>query len=132
MRLDLSVEFVRSEVVFPAGLETDVLEIGGVWDQRAEDVSEHIGVGFAVFGLGGSGGPGGVEEVGDVSEKGEFGLGIIGVGDLTLDVFGGVVSILGREETMGEVVGFPRTAGGVSKREDLDKAVSDGFSYADD
>ncbi|KAL6982985.1 hypothetical protein U1Q18_016380, partial [Sarracenia purpurea var. burkii] len=41
--------FEGSGVVFEAGLEADVAEIGGVWDHRREDVPEHGAVGLAVL-----------------------------------------------------------------------------------
>lgn len=77
MEFDLAKALERSDVVFAAGLEADVAEIGGVGDQRSENVPQHGAVGLAVLNLGGPIGPGDVEDVGNVGERRELGEGIL-------------------------------------------------------
>ena len=122
----------RADIVFSARLETDVLEIGGVWDQCAEDVAEHDGVALEVLGLGGSAGPGDVEEVGDVMEGGKLRVGVVGVGDVALDVVDGVVGVPRRPGAAGDAVDLPWATGGVGEGEDLGQAVSNDAGHADD
>lgn len=125
MRLDFSDEIERPYVVFAAGEEADVAEGGGVGEDGVEDVAEHSGVGRAVLGLGDPVGPGDVEDVRDIGERGKLGLRLVGIGDVALDVFDGVVGVPGGTGTSRHAVDFPWTAGCVGEREDLGEAVSD-------
>lgn len=76
---DFSVQFKRTNVMFPTGLQRNVLQIGGIRDHCIQDVFEHFSVDFAVLGFGGSAGPSDVEEMGNVLKTAEFGEGFFGI-----------------------------------------------------
>ena len=119
MGLDLTEGLERAHVVFSSRLETDVAEIWGIWDQRAEQVAEHGAVGVAILGLGGAAGPRDVEDVGDVSQLGELNLGVVWVGDVALNVLDRVIIVPSGPRPSCDAVYLPWTAWGVRKREDF-------------
>lgn len=69
-------------VVFDPRLEAHVLQTGGVWDNRIQDVSEHQRVQGNILGPS----PGHVEDVGDVGEGGELRPRLLCFRDVALDV----------------------------------------------
>ncbi|KAJ4965276.1 hypothetical protein NE237_017125 [Protea cynaroides] len=120
------------QVVFGPRLEGDVLEIGGVKDDRLEYVPEHGGVDLAVGGLVVPIDPGDVEDVGDVGERRELSEGFIGIRDVALDVLDGVIGVPGGTFATGYAVDLPGTARGIGKRENLGQTVADDAGDADD
>ena len=68
-------------------------EIGGVRDQRPENIPEHGVVGLAALNLSAAYGPGDVKDMGNVGQRGELGEGILRIGDVALDVLDGVIGV---------------------------------------
>lgn len=58
-------------------------------------------------------------------------MGVVGIGDVALDVFDGVVGVPGGTGAAGDAVDLPWTARGVWEREDLGEAVADDAGDAD-
>jgi hypothetical protein len=61
-------------------------EIGSVWYNGLEDVTEHETINLAVLLLCGFTGPGNIEDVGHISQLRKLRLGFGGIGDVALDV----------------------------------------------
>ena len=99
---------------------------------RREDVAEHGAVNLAVLDLGGSVAPGDVEEVGDVVEGGELRVGVVGVGDVALDVVHEVVGVPRRPGAAGDAVDLPGAARGVGEGEDVGQAVAENAGDTED
>ena len=116
MGFDLAYGLERSEVVFATGLEADVAEIGGVGDQRPENIPKHGAVGLAVLNLGAAYGPGDVKDMGNVGQRGELGEGILRIGDVALDVLDGMIGVPTRTRAASHAVNLPWTAGSVRER----------------
>jgi hypothetical protein len=57
---------VAKDIVFGAGLETNVAEIRSVWDKSAKHIAEHGTVGLVVLGLSGLVGPRDIKDVSDI------------------------------------------------------------------
>lgn len=132
VRLDFAERFEGPDVVFVARLNADVGEIRGIGDNCVEDVTKHCAVEAAAVGFGGAVGPRDVENVGDVCEGGEFGLGLLRVGDVTLDVLHRMVGGPGGARAAGDAVDLPGAAGGVGDGEDFGQGVADDACDADD
>lgn len=116
---DFAEGFEGPNVVLVACLDADVGEVGGVGDNGVEDVAEHGAVDGAALGFGGAVGPCYPENVCDICEGGDFCLGLIGVGDVALDVFNRVVGVPCGALATGDAVHLPGAARGVGDGEDL-------------
>lgn len=115
MRFDFPRLYVleRSYVMLGSGLEADMVEIGCFQDQGMQHFAEHRTVDFTVIGLRGSIDPADVEDVCDVGELGELGFGVLGIGDVTLNVLDPMLGVPMRPWATSHPVNFPWTARGV-------------------
>jgi hypothetical protein len=68
-------------------------EIRSVWNNSTENVFQHSAVNFTVFSFRGTIAPRDVEDVCDIGENGEFGLCVVWIGDIALDVFDRVIGV---------------------------------------
>lgn len=109
----------RAKVMLRPRLETNVPEIRRVWNNRAEDVTEHRPVNLTVVHLHRSVAPRDVEHVRDVSQRRKLGSRVFFVGDIALDVIDGMIGVPGGTGTASDAVDFPRTSRSVGERKDL-------------
>lgn len=109
-------------------LQANMFQIRRIGNNRTQEIPEHFTVDFAVLGIS----PSDIEDVGNVCELREFGLRLLGIGDVALDVLNRVVGVPGGARAASDAVDLPWATGGVGEREDLGEAVADDAGDADD